>query len=288
MKRLLVLALVLLGFTSCGKLLEPLYIYLPGTEWYYELDGKHAFVHFGHDGQASVIQKNLSSGATQENYGEYEADGSHVYINCTDGTSFKLIRTFSHMKNSKSKNMTRIYPASYSSVAGTVWMGVDMSDLYIYYFKDENTLLRAAFTVTMYEEGVPYGWNLETLPYTLDGTTFTAGEYTGWLFSETLFADNRWHATYPAPAGSGTSDIAGTIWSCVNGSSSSAGAVIFDSGYSFTRVQVVNSKTQFLVERGTYTKNGAVVTMTLNGKQDNCTINGERFTFMERTYATLH
>ena len=285
MKRLLVIVLVLLGFTSCGKLLEPLYVHLPGTNWYYEQDGKRAFVHFEDNGKASVLQKTIITGAVQQNQGDYVADGHSVVITCPDGTTFKLIRTFSNMKTSKNKNMTRFFPVSYDGVAGKVWAGVDMADLYVYYFKDGENLVSAKFTVTQYEEGVPYGWKIENIPYKLNGCTFTAGGKTGWLYSELLFADGIWHTNYPTPSGgSGSADLAGTVWVNRNGTSTSAGILIFDSGYSFTRVQVWNSKTQFMVERGTYTKEGNILNMKLDEMKDVCTITGNTFRFMERTY----
>ena len=285
MKRLLVIALVLLGFTSCGKLLEPLYVRLPGTNWYYEQDGKRAFVQFVDEGKASVLQKTIITGQVQQNQGDYVADGHSVVITCPDGTTFKLIRTFSNMKTSKNKNMTRFFPVSYDSVAGKVWAGVDMSDVYIYYFKDGENLVRATFTVTQYEEGVPYGWKVETIPYTLNGCTFTVGGKTGWLYSEMLSADGKWHTNYPTPSGgSGTSDLAGSVWVNRSGGSNTAGILIFDSGYNFTRIQVLNSKIYFSIDRGTFTQNGNVLTMKLDGLQDVCTITGNTFHFMERTY----
>lgn len=276
---------ILLFAVSCGRILEPLYIHLPGTEWVYEQDGKRAFVSFGHNGDASVLQKTILTGQIQQNQGEYVADGHSVVITCPDGTSFKLIRTFGNMKNSKNKNMSRYYPTSYDNVAGKVWAGVNMSDLFIYYFKDGENLVRASFTVTQYEEGVPYGWKVETIPYTLNGYSFTADGKTGWLYSEMLFADGIWHTTYPTPSGgSGVSDLAGSVWVNRNGGSTTAGILVFDSGYNFTRVQVLASKTQYTIDRGTFTQNGNVLTMKLGDIQDVCTITGNTFHFMERTY----
>ncbi|MBR4774477.1 MAG: hypothetical protein IK008_00045 [Bacteroidales bacterium] len=289
MKRLLVLTMVLLGFTSCGRLLEPLYIYLPGTNWYYEQDGKHAFVNFSDDGKATVLQKAIATGSVMENNGTYTADGHNVDIFGADGTTFNLTRTFSHMKNSKNKNMTRFFPQSYENLAGMVWAGVDMADLYVYYFKDGENLVRSAFTVTQYEEGVPYGWTSETIPYKLNGTTFTAGGKTGWLYSEVMLVDGRWHVYYPAPeGGSGSSVLAGTVWFYKGGTSTTAGLLVFDSGYSFTRIQVASSRTQFLMNRGTYTQEGDVLKMKLDGLTDVCTISGNTFRFMERLYERLN
>lgn len=289
MKRLLVVALVLLGFTSCGKLLEPLYVHLPGTNWYYELGGKRAFVHFSDDGKATVLQKDDATGAVQENNGTYTAQGHNVDIYGADGTTFNLTRTFSNMKNSKNKNMTRFYPVSYDNLAGKVWAGVDMADVYVYYFKDGENLIRSAFTVTQYEEGVPYGWARQTIPYTLNGSSFTAGDKTGWLYSEVMLIDGRWHVCYPAPSGgSGSSELAGTVWFNKGGTSTSAGLLVFDSGYTFTRIQVATSRTQFLFNRGTYTQEGNVLKMNLDGMLDVSTISGNTFRFMERTYEILN
>lgn len=289
MKKLLVLALVLLGFSSCGKLLDPLYVQLPGTNWYYELDGKRAFINFSDDGKASVLQKEPSSGLAHEINGEYTVAGHNVDIFGSDGTTFNLTRTFSHMKNSKNKNMTRFFPQSYDNLAGKVWAGVDRADLYVYYFKDGENLVRSSFTVTQYEEGVPYGWTKKTIPYTLNGNTFTSEGKTGWLYSEVMLLDGRWHTCFPAPSGgSGSAEMAGTVWIFKGGTSTSAGLLVFDSGYSFTRIQMASTSTAFLMNRGTYTQEGNVLKMNLDGLQDVCTVSGNTFRFMERTYGLLN
>ena len=274
----------LLFAVSCGKLLEPLYVHLPGTSWFYEQDGIRAYVHFGDDVNASVLQKTVTPGTVQQNNGSYVAGGHNVVVTCPDGTEFKFIRTFSHLKTKDSKNMSRYSPQSYNTVEGKVWAGLNAADLFICFFKDGENLVRAGFTVAQYEEGVPFGWKTETIPYTLNGSSFTAVGETGWLYSEMLFADGIWYTTYPTPDGSGASDLAGSVWVNRNGGDSSAGLIVFDSGYSFTRVQASNTGNQYRLERGTYTREGDVITMKMNGAQEDCSLSGNTFRFLGLTY----
>ena len=104
-----------------------------------------------------------------------------------------------------------------------------------------------------------------------------------------MLIDGRWHVCYPAPSGgSGSSGLAGTVWFNKGGTSTSAGLLVFDSGYTFTRIQVATSRTQFLFNRGTYTQEGNVLKMNLDGMLDVSTISGNTFRFMERTYEILN
>lgn len=286
MKKLTILALLLLAFTSCGKLLEPLYIHLPGTEWTYELNGVQAYVHFDHDGSACVLQRELSTGYVQENSGTYISDGHNAIISCPDGTTFKMIRTFSHLKNSKNKNMSRISLRHYDSIDGMLWAGVDKGDLYVYFVPDGEHFFRASFVVTKYEEGVPLKWELETIPYTLSQYTFDCAGETAWLFSDLMLTDRRWHVYFPSQAAAGTSDLAGSLWYFAGGTANTPGLLVFDSGSSFVRIQV-SSEIQFSYERGSYTSSGNSIVMTLNGMDDNCTISNDSFKFMERRYQRL-
>ena len=283
----LILFTASLFFSSCSKLLEPLYVHLPGTEWVYELNGKRAYIHFDQDGTASVLQKDLETGAVQENNGTYTCDGHNADISCPDGTTFNLIRTFSHLKNSKNRNMTRLSPQMPTTLDKSLWVGVDRGDLYVYYFPSGNEVTRATFIVTGYAEGVPLSWERKTSPITLSSYAVTFDGKTAWLFSEVMLLDKRWHVTFPEPLGSGNESLAGSMWYYSQGTSSSPGIVIFDTGHSFSRVQIY-SGTQMTFERGTYTMEGNSITMTLSGKSDNCTISADNtFRFMERTYKRL-
>lgn len=276
------------SLASCSKLLEPLYIHLPGTEWVYELNGKRAYIHFDLDGTACVLQKDLATGAIQENHGTYSCDGHRATISCEDGTAFNLIRTFTNLKNSKNKDMGRLTVQKPSQREQSVWVGVNDGDLYVYYFPNEDQLTLASFVVTKYEEGVPMSWEVKDMPFTAGNYIWTVDGNTAWLFSDIMLLDNRWHVTFPEPEGSGNSDLVGSIWYYMGGTSTSPGLLIFDTGHSFSRVQIY-SGTQMIFDRGVYALNGDTLTMTLNGKSDNCTISGENtFHFMERTYKRLN
>lgn len=275
------------SLASCSKLLEPLYIHLPGTEWVYELNGKRAYIHFDLDGTACVLQKDLTTGAIQENHGTYSCDGHRANISCKDGTEFNLIRTYFNLKNSKNKDMGRLTVQKPSQREQSVWVGVNDGDLYVYYFPDEEHLTLASFVVTGYQEGVPLSWEVQNVPFTPGEYTWTVGDNTAWLFSDIMLLDKRWHVTFPEPEGSGDSALAGSIWYSLEGSSTSPGLVVFDTGHSFSRVQVYSS-TQILYDKGTYTLSGNTINLTLNGKQDNCTVSGDMFRFMERRYKRLN
>lgn len=275
------------AFNSCSKLLEPLYIHLPGTEWVYELNGKRAYIHFDLDGTACVLQKDLATGAMQENHGTYTCDGHRATLSCEDGTVFNLIRTYTNLKNSKNKNMSRLPLQAPSERPYSVWVGVDSGDLYVYYFPDEERLSLASFVVTAYQEGVPLSWEVKDVPFTDGGRTWNLGDRTAWVFSDVMLVDKRWHVTFSRPEGSGDSALAGSIWYSLEGSSTSPGLVVFDTGHSFSRVQVYSS-TQILYDKGTYTLSGNTINLTLNGKQDNCTVSGDMFRFMERRYKRLN
>ena len=66
-------------------------------------------------------------------------------------------------------------------------------------------------------------------------------------------------------------------------SNSYPGIIIFDTNSSFTRI-LLSSRILYQVNRGTYVQTGDVVTMTLNGKTEDCLISGDSFTYLERTY----
>ena len=222
---------------SCSKILEPLYIHLPGTEWVYELNGKRAYIHFDLDGTACVLQKDLTTGAMQENHGTYTCDGHRATLSCEDGTVFNLIRTYTNLKNSKNKKMSRLPLQAPSERPYSVWVGVDSGDLYVYYFPDEERLSLASFVVTAYQEGIPLSWEVKDVPFTDGGRTWNLGDRTAWVFSDVMLVDKRWHVTFPRPEGSGDSALAGSIWYSLEGSSTSPGLVVFDTGHSFSRVQ---------------------------------------------------
>lgn len=278
------------SLASCSKLLEPLYIHLPGTEWVYELNGKRAYIHFDLDGTACVLQKDLTTGAIQENHGTYSCDGHRANISCKDGTEFNLIRTYFNLKNSKNKDMGRLTVQKPSQREQSVWVGVNDGDLYVYYFPDEEHLTLASFVVTGYQEGVPLSWEVQNVPFTPGEYTWTVGDNTAWLFSDIMLLDKRWHVTFPEPEGTGgDADLVGTFWYYTLGTSSSPGLMLFDTDHSFARVQIY-SGTQIIFERGTYTLNGNTLSATLNGKTDICTVSSgaESFHFMERTYKRIN
>ena len=105
MKRILLALSVLLLSVSCGK--NGLYISVDNTCWEYTLDDQTAWVCFQDDEQASIVQANYGSNNYQTMHGTYVVDGHRVEV--TTGSKLtRLIRTFSHLKNSSSKNIKSV------------------------------------------------------------------------------------------------------------------------------------------------------------------------------------
>lgn len=127
--RTIALLVSLLVLASCN--IDFLYIQLPGTSWYYELDGVQAWVHFGPEDRASVLQTELATGKCMNINGTWTAHGHAVVITEDSGTTHKFTRTFSHLKNSKNKNFSSAYPVDAGSLENTVWTAVRKDSLLV-------------------------------------------------------------------------------------------------------------------------------------------------------------
>ena len=130
--RTVALLVSLLATVSCN--IDFMYIQLPDTSWFYELGETQAWVHFGPGDRVTIVQSEPSSGKCQYANGTWTASGHSVMITEDGGASRKLTRTFSHLKNSKNKNFSRIGPEDAGSLSGTVWAAVRKDSLLVLSF----------------------------------------------------------------------------------------------------------------------------------------------------------
>lgn len=278
--RTIVFAAVLLVAVSCN--IDWVYIQVPNTNWTITQDEQQAFVHFGAGDRCCILQRSNVNGAVQFINGTYLADGHAVDVLSDEGSSNRLIRTFSHLKNSKNKNFSTFKPQDYENVDNTVWTSLKQDNFRILYFSDDGRMTAAGFDNVRHEEGVPYGWYQKGTTYTHSGNHVGFGQESGTLFPEVMLVEDVWFMHFPVGENTGTSALKGTLWTYET--TSYPGIIIFDSNSSFTRV-LVASRILYQVSRGTYTLKGNTITMTLDGKTEECLVANDRFTFMERTYS---
>lgn len=281
--RTIALALALLTALSCN--IDFLYLQLPGTSWSLEQGDTRAFVHFEPSGRVTIVQRNNASGQVQFTNGEYMTDGHSVVVSTDEGSSNKLVRTFSHLKsNSTNKNFSSLRPQSFETLSGSVWTSLKQDNLSVYFFGPEGKARHWAFENVRHEEGVPYGWSEEEETYSLSGSHVAMEKASATLFPEVMLVDDVWYVHFPTVESRGTSALEGTAWKFVTGSY--PGILIFNTADTFTRV-LVGSRILFQVSQGTYTQEGSEITFTLDGKTEICTLADNRFTFLERTYESF-
>lgn len=272
--------ITLLAAVSCK--LDFLYVSLPNTSWVYELNDQKAFVHFSPNGRATIMQYNYGNNAVQFTNGTYTASGHAVDVLGDDGTSHRLIRTFSHLKNSKSKNFSTYRPQDCQSLENCVWTSIKQDNFRLIYCMADGRAKEATFSNVNHAEGIPYGWEQTSALYSATGSYVAIGREGGVLFPELMLLDDVWFMHLPVGGDQGTSAVKGSLWTYQ--SSGYPGIIVFDTNSSFTRV-LLGSRVLYQVSRGTYSQNGNVLTMTLDGKTESCEIKGDKFTFLGKTYS---
>jgi len=275
--------IALLAVLSCAlscQLLEDLYVRLPNTSWTLEVDSQRAFVYFS-DERSSVLQRNISTGAVQVLNGSYSAEGHAAVVSGDNGNSVKFIRTFSHLKSSGNKNFSSLRTKTVQTLDNTLFLTLEKNNFHVLYFNPSGDVRKASFKNVVREEGVPYGWEGTTMPFQVSGSQVSWGEERGVLFPEVMLVDDVWYFHYPINQDEGNSRLCGTMWTYrTNGY---PGILVFDTNSSFTRI-LLSSNVLCYVFRGTYSLEGDVLTMTLDGKQERCPLGTDSFTFMEKTY----
>ena len=140
---------------------------------------------------------------------------------------------------------------------------------------------KAVFRNVVREEGVPYGWSQTESTYAIAGNQLTMGDEFGTVFPEVLLVEDLFYYHFPVNPDTGRSDLKGTLWTYRTGSY--PGIIVFDTNSSFTRVLLSNNY-QYQVSRGTYHREGNVLTLAMDDKEEACSFDGSSFTFLERTY----
>jgi len=270
----------LFSVLSCS--MDSLYIQLPGTSWCISQDQQRGFIHFEGE-RLSLLQRDAESGAVSVEHGTYTAKGHAVRLSTDNGNSYKAIRTFSHLKNSSNKNYSRLWPETYDP-NHTVWHTLYKDSLRILYLQD-GKLRRYNFANLPHTEGIPYGWSQSQGAYSVAGNQVNlGGDETGTLFSEVMLVKDHWYMHYPVQEDTGCSSIAGSFWTLET--SGYPGCILFDSNSTFTRILVSNNM-QYKVSRGTYTQEGDLLTMTLDGNTEECPVEDGHLTFFGKTYNNL-
>ena len=283
MKRVLCFLSILILAVSCKAIMEPLRVQLEGTYWLYETDSQTARVCFNDETHVNVLQHDIASGYIQSLDGTYFCDGHAVFCNGDDWPNvIKFVRTFTHLKNnSTNKNLTPLYPESYS-IKGSVWAILLKENLRFTYFGEDGTCIEGTFKNVAHEDGIPYGWEWKKASYTQNGSSVEAGPFKSTLYNEFMLVDTlAVMISTHAPKSTGTSALTGSIWTYKT--SGAPGVIIFTSDKDFTRI-LVGSRIVHETKVGTYELQGTSLTMTLDEKTETCQLEGGRFTFFERTY----
>jgi len=275
--RTIAVVAALLSVLSCR--MDFLYIQLPGTSWSIEVDDQRAFVHFEED-RATLIQRNATLGAVKMANGSYTTDGHSIIIALDNGGTQKMIRTFSHLKNGNNKNYSSLSPES-CELENTVWHTIYKDSLRVLYFHD-GQVHHYSFANLSHKEGIPYGWKHSQASYTVAGNQVSlGGELNATLFPEVMLVGDHWYMHFPVLEDTGCSNMVGGFWPLQSGGY--PGGILFDSYSTFTRI-LVSAADVYQAQRGTYSREGDVLSMQLEEAADICTVQDDSFTFLERTY----
>ena len=287
MKRFsLFISAVLLAVSSCGR--NGLYISVDNTTWEYMKGNQKAWVSFLDDERVSLIAVNYETDAYQTFSGLFDVDGHRVNITSGTGSSVKMIRTFSHLKNSSNKNYWTKKPAAPDNLPGSVWACLLDDDFLVTYFRGDGTCVEGVFENASHKEGVEYGWKWDTAPYSAEGYGFVSGDSNGTFYGEFLHLDS---VIIPrvnsVTAMDGSSSLKGTAW--VYDTSGFPGLLIFTSARDFIRIQV-SSAAVFSVLEGTYALKGNSLEFVTDSEELNktCTVSDGQFTYLEKTYSLVH
>ena len=277
-------ALSLLLAVSCGK--NGLYISVDNTAWETTEDTQVAWPVFLDGERVSLIQADMSSGTYQTRTGTYDVDGHRVLLT-VDGSSLKITRTFSHLKNSKNKNYKRLSPVTPASSAGNLWAGLKDGNLRFLYLSPGGKCMEGTFTNVQHKEGIRAEWSWKRMDWNVSGNQLVAGDVKGTFFEGFLRLDTETIpcvSTVTDPEASST--LKGTVWTLQT--SSYPGFILFTSATEFTRV-LVQSGVVLKTLRGTYAQKGNSIEFKTDSMELNqvCTIQGSQFTYLEKTYSRV-
>lgn len=286
MKRILyALLLPLLAAVSCGR--NGLYISVDNTAWEITMDTQVGWPVFLDDEHVSLIQLNYDTHYYQTMNGTFQVDGHRVDVSA-DGSAVRMVRTFSHLKNSSNKNYRSIKPEEPGDIAGSVWAVLKSGDLQLTFFQGDGTCISGVYENVTHREGIHYGWSWTSARYAVNGNQLTAGTtsgtfYKGFLRMPSVAVPRVSESTHPE----GTSSLKGTVWK-YNNAGSYPGFLIFTSATEFVRVLVQNA-TVFTTLEGTYRLKGNSLEFHTDSEELNrsCTIADGQFTYLEKTYSIV-
>ena len=284
------MTLLLAALVSCQK--DALYLQLPGTCWALASDTQEGFICFHDADNASVLQMARENGLTQTQHGKYTCDGHKVVFTADSGGSvINLVRTFTHLKNSKNKNLSPVKPASWDSMEGSIWATIVDNNLHIAYFPYKDSYADITYRNITRVEGVPYGWDSSSVSYELNGAQLQTGKTEATLFDCFWTSKNNLASVCLNPGQKQekcSPELLGTVWTYNNTGypADTPGVIIFHSPDKFTRIM---GKTIVVFEttEGTYSLSGNRLEMTIGGKKESCLLSENSFTLFERKYKQM-
>ncbi len=282
-RKFYVFALIILAVTSCGK--NGLYINVANSLWEIHTETQIGFVGFLGEDCASTIQTDFTQGYTQVMNGTYTVDGHAVDIAPYVGTGNRLVRTFSHLKNSRNKNLTRLSPDAPENLEGSVWVVLEKANLHFVHFRADGKVIGGYYPNVVRQEGHSYGWNWGASSYSLSDNRLSMGTGNGGtLYHKDLLALDEFCVPCASTLKgkySTSGALAGTVWAYQ--SSGYPGFIIFTSDTEFTRILVM-SNVIFGTLSGTYELKGNSLVMDTEELHETCNIAGDQFVYLEKTY----
>lgn len=274
--RTMAVVAALLCVLSCR--MDFLYVQVPDTSWNITKDDQRAFVHFSQE-RASLLQRENSSGLVKVLHGDYSTRGHVINISVDNADNVKITRTFSHLKNASNKNYSPFWPEA-CSLEQTVWHTLYRDSLRILYFRN-GAVHRYSFSNVERREGIPSVWSKDRSSYSVAGNQVSMGDDTATLFPEVMLVGDHWYMHFVQPMESGCNEMTGSLWTLQGGGY--PGCILFDSNSTFTRISLI-SNVLYQADRGTYSRSGDVLTLTLGDVTQECPVSGDSFEFLDKTY----
>lgn len=288
MKQILLTLSLLLLAVSCGKNgTDGLYISVQDSCWEITANDQVGWPCYIGREKVSVLMYSSSTGYFQTLNGTYTVDGHRVDVTADDN-AIRMVRTFSHLKNSSNKNYTRLSPEAPASMSGSLWANMKDNDLHFSYYREDGTLLTGTYANVIHKEGIASGWSFGTEEYSVTGNQYSDASHKGVIYGSKFMVLED----YAVPCVSipermeGTSSLKGTLW--LLNSTAYPGFILFTSATEFVRV-LVASGVYFQTLKGTYSLKGNSLEFKTDSEELNktCTINREegKFTYLDRTYS---
>lgn len=286
MKRFLyALLIVIYTASSCGK--NGLYINVDNTVWEISANNQVGWPCFLDDEHVSVIQVNYENGYYQTLNGLFTVKGHRVDVSAS-GTSLYMVRTFSHLKNSSNRNYKCLSPEAPESLVGSVWAYLMDGDFHFYHFLGNDTYRKGVYKNIVHQEGLKYGWDFSTVPYTVSGSHFTSEDGNGYFYKNNFLRLDTVAIPFVCLQENkgGKSSLQGTVWTYQ--SNGYPGFILFTSDRDFVRI-LVSSSTVFGTLTGTYSVKGSSVEFQTEAAElcETCPIANGQFTYLEKTYSLV-